>query len=298
MRTGLAAKAASFLNRYRKDKKSRINTTDEEAGALLRRAVLDGIPFMAGRIGWLEGYATGMWRGGGEPSKDFLQKLHRHAGIFPATAENLAIFGCSHYEALSSADLLGIMQSPFEGWLVSHSCPKARRAYLHALEPYLSPDPWSAALAGKRVLVVHPFGKSIASQYRENGHRLFCDPRVLPKFELEVLKPPQTMCAGTDGFLSWADGLEHTKRKIQERSFDVAIVGCGAYGLSVAAFIKNIMGKPVVHLGGATQILFGVSGERWKRRPEHASLMNGFWKQPLEAERPEGWRAIEDGCYW
>lgn len=37
--------------------------------------------------------------------------------------------------------------------------------------------------------------------------------------------------------------------------FDVAIIGCEAYGFPLAARLKRA-GKIVVHMGGATQILF------------------------------------------
>ena len=35
--------------------------------------------------------------------------------------------------------------------------------------------------------------------------------------------------------------------------------------MPLAAFIKSI-GKKAVHLGGSTQILFGIKGERWDER--------------------------------
>ena len=45
-------------------------------------------------------------------------------------------------------------------------------------------------------------------------------------------------------------------------SFDVAIIGCGAYGMPLGAMLKDA-GKTVIHLGGVTQILFGIKGKRW-----------------------------------
>jgi hypothetical protein len=43
--------------------------------------------------------------------------------------------------------------------------------------------------------------------------------------------------------------------------FDIAIIGCGAYSFPLAANVKRI-GKNSVHLGGASQLLFGFS---WKK---------------------------------
>ena len=49
------------------------------------------------------------------------------------------------------------------------------------------------------------------------------------------------------------------KNQIVKTDFDIAIIGAGAYGFSLAAFIKKI-GKKAVHLGGPTQVLFGIKG--------------------------------------
>ena len=45
--------------------------------------------------------------------------------------------------------------------------------------------------------------------------------------------------------------------------FDVAIIGCGAYGFPLAAKLKQA-GKQAIHLAGATQLLFGIKGKRWE----------------------------------
>lgn len=39
--------------------------------------------------------------------------------------------------------------------------------------------------------------------------------------------------------------------KIKQIDFDVCIIGCGAYGLPLAAFVKR-MGKQAIHLAGGT----------------------------------------------
>jgi hypothetical protein len=44
-------------------------------------------------------------------------------------------------------------------------------APFESLEPYFHPQPWSSALTGRRVLEVHPFARSIASQFRQRRGR-------------------------------------------------------------------------------------------------------------------------------
>ena len=124
-------------------------------------------------------------------------------------------------------------------------------------------QPWTAQLQGKRVLVIHPFAKTIESQYANHRARLFADPTVLPEFELKTLLPPQTIAGNADGYASWFDALAQTCERIGRESYDVALIGAGAYGLPIAAFVKS-EGRQAVHLGGATQLLFGIKGRRWE----------------------------------
>ena len=287
-----------FIRYWRERRKAAINTGSDEAARIIGRAICSGGSFLAGRGGWMESYGAGVWLARAKPDVNLLGKLHRHAGIFPPTRDQLGAFSRTYLAALSSADLLGLMHSPFEGWLLSKAGAKARRCALSDLEPYLGSSPWSEHLQGRRVLVVHPFVESISSQYANHRETLFADPRVLPLFDLLLVKAPQTMCGATGGFSSWSEALADLQSRVECQQFDVALVGCGAYGLPLAAFIKQQMRKPVIHLGGATQLLFGVSGRRWQERPEFAALMNNFWRPPSVAERPPGWKEIEGGCYW
>lgn len=80
-------------------------------------------------------------------------------------------------------------------------------------------------------------------------------------------------------------------------NFDVALVGCGAYGLPLAARLKR-QGKKAIHLGGALQILFGIKGGRWDSRPEFKKFYNDAWVRPGEEHRPIAYQLVEDGCYW
>ena len=87
------------------------------------------------------------------------------------------------------------------------------------------------------------------------------------------------------------------KNQISNCDYDVAIIGCGAYGLPLAAHVKR-MGKVGIHIGGATQILFGIKGKRWESIPAVSKLINEHWVKPLPEETPSEFRNMEDGAYW
>jgi hypothetical protein len=144
--------------------------------------------------------------------------------------------------------------------------------------------------------VVHPFEETIKKQYAKR-QVLFKDPRILPNFELRTVKAVQSIAGNKPRFANWFDALESMCKKISDTDFDVAIIGAGAYGLPLASFVKSL-GAKAVHLGGATQILFGIRGKRWDARPFFTSLYNENWVRPLPAEVPENFQVVESGCYW
>jgi hypothetical protein len=75
-------------------------------------------------------------------------------------------------------------------------------------------------------------------------------------------------------------------------------IGAGAYGLPLAAFVKE-QGRQAVHVGGATQLLFGVKGRRWEAESEDVvALFNDYWVRPSAEETPAGASLVEGGCYW
>ena len=152
-------------------------------------------------------------------------------------------------------------------------------------------------LRGRRVLVVHPFSESIREQYEVNRERLFDDPDVLPPFELHVVKAVQSIAGEPTEYESWSDALQSMKQAMDATTYDVCIVGAGAYGLSLAAHAKD-SGKQGIHLAGATQILFGIKGRRWEQIEPISKLFNDSWVRPRPSEVPRNSKAVEGGCYW
>jgi hypothetical protein len=216
--------------------------------------------------------------------------LTRNAGFFPAEEALYDRFASLLIDDMQYVDVLG-------SWLTgervfSQQLLSATKVGIEDLQPYHHADPWSEALAGRKVLVIHPFTKSIEAQYQKRS-LLFEDPRVLPEFELKTIKAVQSIAyADTSSvYATWFDALGHMCDQMTHTDFDVAIIGCGAYGFPLAAFAKRL-GKQAIHLGGATQLLFGIKGKRW------GEIGNEHWVHPLPEEHPQGFEKIEGGCYW
>ena len=79
--------------------------------------------------------------------------------------------------------------------------------------------------------------------------------------------------------------------------FDIAIIGCGAYGFVLGAALKD-MGKAAIHLGGATQLLFGIRGKRWDDfGGVYTDMINDYWVRPSSDEITPTMQKVEGGCY-
>ena len=99
-------------------------------------------------------------------------------------------------------------------------------------------------------------------------------------------------------YKDWFEALEKMKADIAKIDFDISILGCGAYGMSLGAFIKRDMHRRAVCLGGVTQLLFGIKGGRFDVRPRYAAMYNEAWTRASGAERPDNFKVHEGGAYW
>ena len=171
---------------------------------------------------------------------------------------------------------------------------------LEVLTPFLLPEPWTRALKGKRVLVVHPFSKTIQSQYKKR-EQLFENPDILPEFaSLETVTTVWSGVGNTDhGFADWFEVYDYLCAEISKHDFDVALIGCGCYGLTLASYVKSL-GKSAVHVGGGLQLLFGIRGGRWDKAQRwiDVGLYNEHWVRPSEEETPKKYKSLEGGAYW
>ena len=282
---------------------NRRRLTREETQDWIRDRIERGIPIMVARYGGNESHVTGEAIGmelGVKKGirKKILLQINRDAGLFPYGNETAYRFGMLMKESSKQLDLLAVWHTVMQDYLVNCVCPADMlTASLGDIEPYYSEHPWTSALAGKKVVVVHPFQKTIEEQYGKRDW-LFENPEILPEFELRTVKAVQTIAYSEDArFESWFDALDYMFAEVMKEEFDVAIIGCGAYGFPLAAKIRAA-GKTAVHLGGATQLLFGIKGKRWDTNKTVSALYNEHWVRPSAEDRPQQAQTVEDGCYW
>ena len=281
---------------------SKTLVSNREANCIIAKKLQSGEPFMAARLGSTE--LNTIVRNEkrvlqDEKSRKAFDGLNNNAGFFPKDASLLPKFCELMYDSCKEVDLLGVWSNEMEDYIVDRYCSTAQLCRLMALEPWNVENPWSEALEGKKVLVIHPFEKTIINQYHKNRAEIFRDTKILPEFQsLSTVKAVQTLAGEEDArFKDWFEALNWMYEEAMKLDFDVAIIGCGAYGFPLAAMLKRA-GKQAIHMGGATQLLFGIKGKRWDEMPQVSKWYNDAWVRPNEEEQPKRKELVEEGCYW
>jgi hypothetical protein len=223
--------------------------------------------------------------------------LHRNAGVYPADSQTLSRFCQMYLESLREVDVLAVWFRPGENSVRKQFAPQAKMVCLTALEPYYQVNPWSRRLAGKRVLLVSPFARTIEAQYRRRELIWPSRPEMLPDFQLRTVRVPLSAALVKPEYPDWFTAMEAIRRQMAAEPFDVAIIGAGAWSLPLAVYAKSL-GAWGIHLGGPTQILFGIKGRRWETNDRVAAHVNDAWVRPSESETPKTVRQVENGCYW
>jgi hypothetical protein len=225
------------------------------------------------------------------------RKLYRNAGVYPPESSVISQFCRMYTNALTHLDVLAVYFSFGENAARRKFAPKAVLAEPRGFEPYYHDRPWSQHLAGKRVLVVSPFTDTIQAQYQRRQEIWRTKPDVLPGFQLLTLRCPLSAFLATPAYSDWCAALDAMRQQMASIAFDVAIVGAGAWSLSLVAHAKSL-GAWAIHLGGAVQILFGIKGGRWDTHPQISAHFNEAWTRPSPKETPQEVGKIEGGCYW
>jgi hypothetical protein len=226
---------------------------------------------------------------------NIIDQLQKWSGFFPGRIEKVEQFCELMIKDIPEVDLLG-------SWLLDEKYFKkeltgCKKVVLEDLEPFFTNNPWTRALSGKKVLVVHPFAETIEAQYRKR--KLLFDNDLLPAFDLKIIKAVQSIAGEKTAHADWFAALKWMEEEIDKVDYDIAIVGCGAYGFPLAAHIKR-SGKKAIHLAGVTQLLFGIKGKRWEEFIvwPYTNLFNEHWVYPGEKEKPKNATVVEGACYW
>jgi len=223
------------------------------------------------------------------------KKLMETTGLRPFDSEGGERFHGVMLDCLPHVDVLASW-APGEGWF-SDKLSHVDLVDIEDLAAYRFENPWTVALENKKVLVVHPYDKTIRAQYAHKRQVIFDNPLVLPSFDLTTYRPPQAYFGEIRDADHWFQCLEVMTREVVSLDFDIALIGAGPFGMPLAATIKKA-GRQAIHLGGTTQVLFGIIGQRWLDNAGVARLMNEHWVRPSPEETPSQPTRVEKSAYW
>lgn len=290
----------------------------EESMNIITQKIHSGKPFMLSRYGFTEVRCLFMKSKLKKQDRKVFGHLCNNAGFFPMDVKLIPKFQKIYNISEKNIDILVPLFNSdykFRERLrimnyknIKHLCHDAsigtqigysgeiNKNSWQSLE-YFIKNSWFSALKNKKVLLINPNDQSILSQYNKLSKL-----HIIPKFQtLNILKTPYTNTYNLinnkyKDFENWFEVLEDLQEQILKIDFDIAILSCGCYGMPLASFIKNL-GKQAIHIGGSAQLLFAITGNRWKNEYKK-SFPEDFWITPLEAEKPKGFEKIEGGCYW
>lgn len=280
----------------------------DEASEQIAELLKSDKPFMAGRLGFSETGVMRMYEF--EIKKKYaltINTLYNWSGFFPNDPALGGRFLDTMKDAIEQTDIFACNRQFLEDYFIDTYLPEGSKAVenFKIFEPYSLEKSWTSALAGKRVLVVSSFSKSVEHQYSRR-EEIYPGTDILPEFTLLTYQSLVTLGDMADNrFETWFDALDFMKNEILAMDFDVALVSCGAYAYPLCAEIKKA-GKQAVCMGGVLQILFGIMGRRWDGSRfggiEHMDenlkkYYNDSWIYPLE-ERPQAADKVEYGPYW
>lgn len=154
----------------------RIFISNEEFNSVLKQKLASREPFFCCRYGNSEltacfyalirkqGILDGI-------SGKLLKTAKTGPGVFPEEEDMYLEFADTYMKALGNADLNAYWGSVLmEEYMIDKVMRKDCVQYaMRALEPFQYDEPWTTALKGRNVLIVHPFAELVERQYQRRN---------------------------------------------------------------------------------------------------------------------------------
>src|SRR5688572_25775202 len=183
---------------------------NQEASNLIRDGLLSSAPFAVSRFGYSELRALLTYLHIQEDASDLrkifsfakgkkvepwwsdntIKIITHNAGVFPNDIGTIEKFCQLTLREMQYIDVLGSWLGG-EAWIKS-KLPHTKFMRFHDFYHFLHRDPWTIALKDKKILVVHPFSKSIQSQYKLKD-KIFTGVHTLPAFHLITYQAVQSI---------------------------------------------------------------------------------------------------------
>jgi hypothetical protein len=234
-----------------------------------------------------------------------------NAGIYSQNDKELELYSMFYMKSLNNMTKLACFPKLYtqtQNYVIQkYNIPQENILHHSVLEPFyqlhddINSIVWTHLLKNKKILIVNPFVDSFQKQI-QSGFKFFGkdDPRTLwDKDQKFVFYKSYNCIYNNHPHNSWFETYAAMCDDIKHLDFDIALLGCGGYGLPLCNFIYDKLGKSAIYMGGSIQLLFGVYGNRWKSHNIIGPLIQkGGWIRPSKEEQPTNFQKVEGGCYW
>jgi hypothetical protein len=305
-----------FRRRIYADRLKRLSITKRKFINDLKSAIENGYGYAAGKLGvsqayWMYYEIYKKKEKNIQRLRDFEKDLVFHGlkqvGVFPGKPDFYLKFNKFYAVHVNNIDCLGLVFQKPEMEIIRYYKLKNNFIYYPEQEPDRSiPDDerncYLPFFSGKKILIICPFGKFLRERaskdvfeavWAKTGKKWF-----YPK-GIDYVEFPYGFTAEAQRKYGSALKLyEFITEMIDQKDFDIALIGAGGLAIPIASYVKNI-GKIGIDLGGHLQIIFGVFGKRWKEVKEWNELyFNEHWTDLPSKYRPKETDVCDNGAYW
>ena len=277
-------------------------------------------PFLITRVGMgAETHITYVYKKKKRLALRWIRTLSNNAGIYNTIPDydNILKYCRMYADAIKNSTALAVFQiSTEEQKKYNNSVMEEQRFFMekYALKSItvniLDPNnyclenikTWTNYLLGKKVLVINPFVASMQKQL-SSGFQMFRGKKknIFKKNQEFIFYKSFQTSAGNYIHKNWLETYNIMCEDINKLDFDIALLGCGGYGLPLCNYIYSDLKKSAIYIGGAIQLLFGVMGARWENSDYWKKIIkenNTKFIRPSKEEQMKNQTAVEGGCYW
>jgi hypothetical protein len=268
----------------------------EESNLSIRKLVDENSNFFVTRIGLGgETAVSALVLNGQVPNQQVLSWFFVNAGFYGSS--DFLTYANLYKEACNKSDLHAYWN--FQGFIELEDFLVPEEKTLiepGSLESFRFETPWTKEFKDKKILIISPFKSTIDNQLLVKD-KIWQNKDVLPEAEYITYKSVQSI-GGKGPHKDWYESFQIMCSDISKIDFDIALLGCGSYGMPLGNYIKTTLKKSSIYVGGGLQLYFGIKGKRWDNSPDITKFYNEYWIRPSIEETPELGKYVEGGCYW
>ena len=153
-------------------------------------------------------------------------------------------------------------------------------------------------MQNRKILIVNPLSELMKEQFN-NGNVYNANNEIFPPVQKIVSYKNKYTFFNNGPNNNIAETYYQCCKEISNinEEYDCAVISCGAYSCLIASYISNKLNKDVFVIGGLLNNKFALKTERLHEH-QPGFICNSHWIDIPDYLKPDGYKNIENGCYW